>query len=591
MRTSAKKNSGKGTARCRGPARRGNIIVMTAIMLVVMMAMIAFSVDIGYMYTMQAQLQRSVDAAALAGAGELVEGVDEAQAKAREYLVRNPVGSSISVVNENELDAAISDFIVDHGDNLDLQVGEWDPVTRTFIETDVLPSTLKVGMEYHNLPFFFARFLGKENFTIRAESTAMFQPRDIVLVLDLSASMNDDSEFQSISRLGRSEVEGNLLEIWQDLGSPTYGNLPFTPQWATAKGVPENTATGIPHIRVQYRYSSVYVTSTRNLTTVKLEFSNGAQQSFSPSSTTTGTFQGTGSNAGKQVTKVWVRSWNNNVLFGSSGEYFNYTSSGINTTLKKSLGLDTVPYPYPSGSWDEYINLVEYHAGSNYDAGYRYKFGGMNLLNYWMEWYPGANQIPDLWKTRAEPMQALKSSVDVFMDFIQSVDTNDRVGLAVYDAANGEGLLEIPLTNDVGTIAEAVRLRQAGHYHQYTNIGAGLHEARLHLDSTARPNAKKMIVLMTDGNANWRNGQYNETAANQYVIDEAALCAAEARKYPIMAISMGAGADSSVMQQAASMTEGSHFNVPGGSSQDAYYQQLYDVFEAIAKARPLKLVK
>ena len=54
---------------------------------------------------------------------------------------------------------------------------------------------------------------------------------------------------------------------------------------------------------------------------------------------------------------------------------------------------------------------------------------------------------------------------------------------------------------------------------------------------------------------------------------------------------MGTGADTSIMQQAADLTEGIHFNVPGGSSQADYYNQLYATFEQIAKARPLKLVK
>jgi hypothetical protein len=213
----------------------------------------------------------------------------------------------------------------------------------------------------------------------------------------------------------------------------------------------------------------------------------------------------------------------------------------------------------------------------------------MNWIVWMLETKPGYSQTPDLWKVRAEPISALKASVDVFMDFISSVDTNDRVGLSVYNAPNGEGKLEIALTDVYDPIVQSVNTKQAGHYHQYTNIGAGLHEARLHLNANARPHATKMIVLMTDGNANWRNGQYNEAAANQYLLNEAELCAAA--KYPIMAISLGAAADASIMQQTADISPGKHFNVPGGSSQQDYYDQLYDVFEEIAKARPIKIVK
>src|SRR5262245_15253625 len=79
------------TRKCK--PRRGNIIVLTAVLMVVMMAFLALSVDVGYIYTTQTQLQRAVDAAALAGVQDLVNGTEQAQAAATEYLVRNPVGS------------------------------------------------------------------------------------------------------------------------------------------------------------------------------------------------------------------------------------------------------------------------------------------------------------------------------------------------------------------------------------------------------------------------------------------------------------------------------------------------------------------
>ena len=61
-------------------------------MLIVLMALLALSIDTGYMYTMQTELDRSVDAAALAGAASLIEGTDIAHERVIEYLVRNPVG-------------------------------------------------------------------------------------------------------------------------------------------------------------------------------------------------------------------------------------------------------------------------------------------------------------------------------------------------------------------------------------------------------------------------------------------------------------------------------------------------------------------
>jgi hypothetical protein len=342
-----------------------------------MMSFVALGVDVGYMYTMQAQLQRQVDAAALAGAGKLIDGVEPAKATAKEYLVRNPVGSAGGVIDEAALANAVIEFEGSHGDDLDLTIGNWNPVTRTFSDGggtlghhggDVLSEPAILFRPRH----------GKTTFAIQASSTAQFQPRDIMVVLDYSASMNDDSSFEAIGKLPQATVEGSLLNCWSDLGV-SYGNLPATPTWATAQGVAQNIPSQIPHVTVQYRYSSVYVTSTQNLTQVKLEFSSGAQQTWTPAATTTGTYAGTGGNAGKQVRKVWVKSWSNNVPFGANGEYFDFTSTGINTTLKNALGLNLVTYPYPGyGSWDAWIDHVESSSTTNSSAGYRYKFGGMN---------------------------------------------------------------------------------------------------------------------------------------------------------------------------------------------------------------------
>lgn len=566
--------------------RKGNIVVFSAFLMVLMMAMLAVSVDLGYICTLRAQLQRAVDAAALAGAQDLVQGVEAAEARATEYLMRNPVGASAPFIDESQLASSLAQFRSQHAQDLQIQFGNWNPGTQTFTQTTVHPSALTVTMTYPNMPFFFGKVLGRDAFSITASSTAMFQPRDIVLVLDYSASMNDDTTFGAIGRLSREVVEGSLLNCWNDLGAPSYGHLTFTPQWATARGVPENTSQGIPHITVQYRNTQVYVTSTRNLTTVRLQFSNGSTQSFSPSNTTTGTFAGTGGNAGRRITRVWVRSWNNSSAFGSNGELFDFS---VNSTFLKALGLDTVPYPYPGGSWNDYINYCTSSSGQNYSAGYQYKFGGMNLMNYWLDKYPAYSQVPDLWKVRAEPLYGLKYAVNVFANFIQSVDTQDRVGLVIYNAPNGDALLEIPLTYDLQSIVTRVQQRQAGHYHSYTNIGAGMKTGREHLDAAARPNAFKMMVLMTDGLANWHNGQYNVTAANNMVAQETALAAA--RKYKIMTIALGVSADTSSMQAVASATNGTYYRVPGGANHEAMHDQLYNAFKEIADARPLLLVK
>lgn len=565
-------------SRLRRASRRGNIIVLTAVLMVVMLGMIAFAVDVGYMYTMQTQLARSVDAAALAGAGVLVDGHSAAEAEAVEFLVRNPVGGALTAVDESQIETAKVQFLNEHREHLTLASGEWNPVTRQFEAGGTTPSTMKVALTYPHQPLFFARLLGKDEFSIHAESVAMYQPRDIVVVLDFSGSMNDDSTFAAWNTLGQAAVTANQLQIYQDLGSPVYGNMQFEPDWVT---VPGTTTT--PKITVQYRRTSVYVTSNKPLQQVKLEFTDGSTKTFTGLSGYDGTF----ANGSKQVNKVWVKSNNNS----SSGELFNFNSNSFNATAKRGLGLNNVPWPYPGGSWDAYINYCKSSSGQNNTAGYRYKFGYKSLINYWLDQQYGYDMTPDLWKTRAQPMHSVKEAVDVFMDFIREVPTGDRVGLVIYDGPDGNGLLEVPLTTELDEIVDVVYHRQAGHYHNYTNIGGGMKKAREHLDQYGRMNAFKMVVLMTDGQANFYNGQVNTTAANNQVIQEANLAAAPERRYPIAAISLGAGADTSIMQSVANITKSRHFNVQGGRPIAEVAQDLQEVFREIANHRPLKLVK
>ncbi len=585
MRASLLSRLQKFAAGRRRPSRRrGSIIVLAAFLMIVMLAILALTIDTGYMYTMQAQLDRSVDAAALAGAAGLVEGTDVANESVIEYLVRNPVGQPQSITTNDELVQLTAHFLAEHANDYDILWGNWNSETGQVEQTDQLPSAISVSMTYPNLPFFFARALGKESFAVESHAIAMYQPRDIMVVLDFSGSMNDDSEFQSIGTFGKEAIMAGLQSMYTELGSPVYGNMQFEPQYITVKGQPPTDSTK-PQITVEYRYNAVYVTSTKALENVVLKFSDNSTRTFSGLSGYTGTF----SYYGKTIYRAWVKSGNNLSYEGYNyGEPFDFSSTTIRSTIKTALGLDSVDYPYPSGSWNSFIDYARSNS-TNSNAGFRYKFGYANLINYWLEQLPAYSQTPDLWKVSAQPVTAVKDAVDVFMDYVREVDTNDRIGLVVYDAADGNAKLEVGLTDNFDLVAQTARERQAGHYHNYTNIGAGMKSGRQELQTNGRLGAFKMIVLMTDGNANWHNGYYDTTAARNAVISEAN--AAAALNYPIVAISLGAGADTSVMQAVADITESRHFNVPGGQAVADYREGLFEVFRAIADSRPLKLVK
>ncbi len=563
--------------------RKGAILVLAAILMVVMLAMLALSIDTGYMYTMQTQLDRSVDAAALAGAAGLVEGTSQANQSVIEYLVRNPVGKPASILTNNELVQLTAEFLNEHSNDYEIAWGEWNADTGQFVETGALPSAISVSMTYPNLPFFFGRALGQNDFTVSAHAIAMYQPRDIMVVLDFSGSMNDDSEFKKISTFGKTAIMDGLQVMYGELGSPVYGDMVFEPAYAKIQGVKPATED-LPQIEVEYRYNKIKVTSTKLLNNVIVKYSDGSKSSYYGLSANSGEFGN-----GKVIYYAWVKSGPNGSDPASTyGEYFDLDSGSIRSKIKTAMGLDGVSYPYASGSWENYIDYCRYDS-HNRNAGFRYMFGYASLINYWLERKPCNYQTADLWKASAQPVTAVKDAVDVFMDYVTEVDTNDRVGLAIYDAPDGNGILETGLTHDFNLVVNLTRHRQAGHYHRYTNIGAGIQTARVELEQHGRTGAFKMIVLMTDGRANWHNGRYDTSGAYAMVTSESEIAAG--LNIPIVAISLGAGADTTLMQSVADITDSRHFNIPGGQAIDAYRDGLFEVFRAIADSRPLKLVQ
>jgi hypothetical protein len=262
-----------------------------------------------------------------------------------------------------------------------------------------------------------------------------------------------------------------------------------------------------------------------------------------------------------------------------------YISSTNYYTIRDRLGLRGVNYPYPSGSWSDYFQYVRWDNDVK-EAGYQKKYGYLTLVNYWLEKKPMYEQTPDLWQTSEQPITALKNAVTLFLDYVEAGDSNDRVGLCVYTSQSGTALLEHELTYDYDAIDNISRHRQAGHYDYYTNIGDGIRIAREHLVSSGRKGAFKMLVLMTDGKANRPSG----SDPAQYARGQGQLTADAG--IPILTISLGADADSGLMDDIAEMTSaGIHFNIPGGQTVAEYEQDLMGVFAQIAQDRPLRMVK
>jgi uncharacterized membrane protein len=183
--------------------RKGTITILAAIFMVAMLGMVAFSVDVGYVAKTQAELQRACDSAALAAAKALVNGNGAADAAATSYLALNNVAGKL-------IDP--TSMTVEHG--------QWSTTTNSFSTSSSTPSAIRVTLLDNNEPLFFGRVLNKSSVNLKAQAVAMHQPRDIMLVLDFSASMCYDSQFYNMKLLGLPYVQSCLQQIYTDLGSP-----------------------------------------------------------------------------------------------------------------------------------------------------------------------------------------------------------------------------------------------------------------------------------------------------------------------------------------------------------------------------------
>ncbi len=458
--------------------RRGLLFVLAAFLMVVIIGMVAFGVDVGYIVLTRTELQKAVDATAYAAGSQLVAGTAAATTEGLKYLALNNVGG-------RTLGASSTKF----------EFGTWDTNTRTFNVTNTDPTAVRVTGTDADQPLFFARIFGTNSFNSTAQAVAVFQPRDIALVLDYTGSMSYDSQFRNIGLLGQAQVEASLQQIYGELSSPKYGSLTFQP-----------------------------------------------------------------------------------VSYGDG--------STTRSTVLAHFGLDKVAYPYPVGSWDDYVKFVQTDSYTN-AAGYRAAYGYMTWINYLLAVREQYSETPVLWQVSQHPLDELKDAVDDFLSYLTIHCKTDRASLTIYTYSDGTAILEQALTTDYSPITTIIRQRQAGHYYGGTNMSAGMTKGRADLQKNGRPNALRMMVLMTDGIVNLPTG--NSTKDKQACIDEANLCAAA--KIPVVTISVGALADVALMQQIADITGGAAFSVPGGQSVAAVKSQLEAVFAKVAKDRPLQLVQ
>ncbi len=607
------------------PRRRGVVAVQVGVLLVALVGFAALTVDVGAMYNARAELQRSADAAALAAAGMLGEygagdPVELAVAAAVEHAAANPVLGQAVVLDPN-VDIEFGRANYNEAGN-----------SYTFTPGGAVPDAVRITARRTSnspngpLELFFAGVLGKNSAEITAEAIAVMVPRDIAIVADLSGSMNDDSELRNVH-----DTQINLFDVWAGLPLGTglagilNGSDPAAPGAAMAGDLHPASGPGLPgHVGGNpNEFNEAFADSEAHgprwgwMTTWGTELTPGvydpvddtglyyipryntctdpeviqnlieAGYSSSERSALLSSSYDSSSTYYRNRVKalLGVCGWDS----GKSGGKYSAGVGNGNGIVGSSELVQTVDYPFNSGSWSSYIDYVKGSSQMrNGDSAFRYRYGIKTFTNYLLEKKPKHSQTAELAATPTQPVQAVKYAVQHMVEVIESLETDDQVSLEIY----GESVHhEYDLTDAYFDVTDRLNEMQAGHYDVWTNMGGGIEQATQELTQSGRQRAasRKIMILLTDGRANvdeyGHTGDYS--GGKEYALDAAQEAANAGVR--IFAVSHGFGADTDIMEQIAEIGNGRHFHAEG--SIDEYSEQLDEIFNTLGGKRPVELIK
>jgi len=162
-------------------SRRGNVIVLSAVLMVAMMAMIAFAVDLGYLYNARTEMQRAADASAIAACWELIDedavtGVsnsavisDEARARARQFVALNKITQASAELSNDDITVG---YIAEPGNPSSPFISSGYSGAPNAVKLRIRRSSQQNGA----VPLFFGPVLGVSFATMESEATAAYLP-------------------------------------------------------------------------------------------------------------------------------------------------------------------------------------------------------------------------------------------------------------------------------------------------------------------------------------------------------------------------------------------------------------------------------
>ncbi len=209
------------------PTRRrvGSVLPLVCVCIIGLVGCVALAIDLGEVALAHSQCQHAADAVALAAARAL-NGTPDNNAPGA-YQTGRQIAALQKVLNtpvnpDTELTLVFGAYAYDESSaQFRYEIPRTTPGENL---------TLAQATVTRVVPLLFARVFGFDTITVSATATCVHRPRDVVLVLDFSGSMNNESDlWNNESYLGSENNSPNNL----DPRVPRFGHYSFKPSPTT----------------------------------------------------------------------------------------------------------------------------------------------------------------------------------------------------------------------------------------------------------------------------------------------------------------------------------------------------------------------
>lgn len=212
--------------RCRGRQRRGNIIVLTAVLITGLLALGAMSINLTQIATTKTELRLASDAAAKAGSITLgqTQNVGAARRAAKQIAAKHRVNGKSMKIHNVDVDFGFSRQQDDGSYSFQENVRPFNSVR--------VNARIGEDTRYGEGEYYMKGILDPGNFSLHYESTAARVDHDLCLVVDRSGSMAWDMSNEEWSYPPQEDdgnTENDTESIMQRYFEPPH---PALSRWA-----------------------------------------------------------------------------------------------------------------------------------------------------------------------------------------------------------------------------------------------------------------------------------------------------------------------------------------------------------------------